>query len=288
MEHRQRSFSQQYGYEDVPVPLKLEELPTEARTHIWNLFYIGLDKSSVSDLIGDRWVGDPWTQVFQGVHISLDALPLDDLDLNFQNFCARLRRRIETQPFNKVFDLLEFVVRHRQCPSQFVKAIGGVFEHCRLAYTLDLGPPPTIIPAVSAEEGAAVVESLQGLQQAGLDGSASHLRNASSCINKGDWAGSVRESIHAVESVAGRLDPDGDRTLGSALNVIERRGALHPALKNAFVKLYGYSSDEQGIRHALFDRPEATVGKDEAVFMLGACASFASYLWRKNATGEHS
>ena len=288
MEDGQRSFSQTYGYEEVPAPLKLEELSTEARTSIWNLFYLSLDKSSVSGVMGERWIGDPWRQVFQTVHVSLDRLPIDDLDMRFETFRASLRRRIATQPFHRVFDLLEFVVRHRQCPHWFVRAMEGVFEDCRLAYALDLGPPPTIIPAVTPEEGAAVVESLRGLQQAGLGGSASHLRNASSCINKGDWAGSVRESIHAVESVAGRLDPDGDRTLGSALNVIERRGALHPALKKAFVKLYGYSSNEQGIRHALIDKPEATVGKDEAVFMLGACASFASYLWRKNATGERS
>ena len=42
------------------------------------------------------------------------------------------------------------------------------------------------------------------------------------------------------------------------------------------------SIDEQGIRHALSDNPQANVGQDEAVFMLGACASFSSYLARKH------
>ena len=46
-------------------------------------------------------------------------------------------------------------------------------------------------------------------------------------------------------------------------------------------KLYGYTSDEQGVRHSLLDQGQSNVGQDEAVFMLGACASFASYLWRK-------
>ena len=61
---------------------------------------------------------------------------------------------------------------------------------------------------------------------------------------------------------------------------------LHPALKDAFSKLYGYTSNEQGVRHALLDRTDAQAGQDEAVFMLGACASFASYLWRKHVAGE--
>ena len=125
-------------------------------------------------------------------------------------------------------------------------------------------------------------------RQAGLDGSASHLRQALECINEGDWAGSVRESIHAVESVARQLDPEAAQTLGPALKSIERRGALHPALKKAFDTLYGYTNDEQGIRHAYLSQMDAGVGLDEAVFMLGACASFASYLWRKHVAGEPS
>ena len=142
------------------------------------------------------------------------------------------------------------------------------------------------IPAVTPEEGGAVVEALQTLGKAGLGGAASHLRNASECINARDWAGSVRESIHAVESVARQLDPAASRTLQPALTSLERSGTLHPALKEAFNKLYGYTSDEQGVRHALLDRPDHNVGMDEALFMLSACASFASYLWRKHTAGE--
>ena len=147
---------------------------------------------------------------------------------------------------------------------------------------MDCGPPPTIVPAVTPKEGAIIVESLQSLRQAGLDGSAAHVRKASEFINEGDWAGSVRESIHAVESVARQLDPEAAQTLGPALKSIERRGALHPALKKAFDKLYGYTNKEQGIRHAHLGQMDERVGQDEAVFMLGACASFASYLWRKH------
>ena len=137
-------------------------------------------------------------------------------------------------------------------------------------------------------EGGAVVEALQTLRKAGLGGAASHLRNASECINARDWAGSARESIHAVESVARQLDPAASKALRPALTSLERSGTLHPALKEAFNKLYGYTSDEQGVRHALLDRPDHNVGMDEALFMLSACASFASYLWRKHVEGQAS
>lgn len=234
------------------------------------------------------WIIGDWADIFQATHTQFDNLPLDDWNTGFEFLSKNLRNRIESLPFNKVFDLIQFVLRHPSCPRQFVTQMKSTFADSRIAYTLEVGPPPTIVPAATPEEGAAVVESLQSLRQAGLNGSATHVRKASEYISEGDWAGSVRESIHAVESVARQLDPEAALTLGPALKSIERRGALHPVLKKAFDMLYGYTNNEQGIRHAHLGQMNARVGQDEAVFMLGACASFASYLWRKHVAGEPS
>lgn len=289
MGYSQLSFSQENNYEKVPGPLKLEELPQEARTRIWNLFYRYLEGASKFSRHSVRKrIGVPWTVIFKSLRDEFDCLPLDEWDSEFDGFCMDLRDRIESQPFNKVFDLIQFVLRHPECPSEFVTGMKHTFEKSRLAYTLDSGPPPTIVPAATKEEGDALVRSLQALRQGGLDGSAQHLQRASTYVNEGKWADSIRESIHAVESVARQLDPDGARTLGPALNSIERRTPLHPALKSGFQKLYGYTSDEQGIRHALLDEVSSRVGQDEAIFMLSACASFASYLWHKHAEGARS
>ena len=287
--HERLSFSQAQRYEEIPGPLKLEELPNEARTRIWNLFFVHLKKSMVtSSLGGGPWLGRAWDDMLEAAHADFHISPLDEWRSDFWPNCKKLREYIETQPFKKVFDLIQFVLRHPQRPPGFIRDMKHKFAECRLAYTIDAGPPPTILPAVTPEEGDVVVGALQTLRDGGLDASAGHLRQASERINEGDWAGSVRESIHAVESVARQLDPKASRTLGPALKSIERRGALHPALKTAFSRLYGYTSDEQGIRHASLGHADTPVGKDEAVFMLGACASFASYLWRRHVAGAPS
>lgn len=142
------------------------------------------------------------------------------------------------------------------------------------------------VSPIARQERQAVDESLQVLRDTDLNEGAAHLRQAAERIDAGDWTGSVRESIHAVESVARQLNPEAAKLLDPELNSLERQGLLHPALKSAFSKLYGHASDEQDIRHALLDQTDALVGREEAVFMLGACASFASYLWRKHAAGE--
>ena len=116
-----------------------------------------------------------------------------------------------------------------------------------------------------------------------MQGAAAHLRQAAQHINAGQQGNSIADSIHAVESVARIIDPNSNKTLGPALSSLEKAGVLkHPALKEAFKKLYGYTNDEQGIRHALLDRDSPDVGLDEAMFMFGACASFADYLVSKH------
>jgi hypothetical protein len=97
----------------------------------------------------------------------------------------------------------------------------------------------------------------------------------------GENRDAIRESIHAVESAAKLISASDKGTLPDALKVLQRQHGLHPALKEAFVRLYSYTSDEKGIRHALLESDNKDVGVDEALFMFSACTTFVSYLARK-------
>lgn len=83
---------------------------------------------------------------------------------------------------------------------------------------------------------------------------------------KPDYENSIKESISAVEEMCNViLGKSG--TLGSSLKKLEESGvSIHPSLKSAFEKIYGYTSDESGIRHAgRLDGKDATFA--EAKFM---------------------
>lgn len=92
-----------------------------------------------------------------------------------------------------------------------------------------------------------------------------------------DYENSVKESISAVEEMCNIILGKAD-TLGASLKKLEDSGvAIHPSLKEAFIKLYGYTSDESGIRHAgRIDGKNTTFA--EAKFMLIACSAFVNYL----------
>ena len=110
----------------------------------------------------------------------------------------------------------------------------------------------------------------------------SHLKRALTLMSNRehpDYRNSIKESISAVESLAKIITNMPKATLGDALKTLERSNQIHSALKDSFLKLYGYTSDEGGIRHAMLDEPNLTV--DDAKFFLLSCTSFTNYLKSK-------
>ena len=100
-----------------------------------------------------------------------------------------------------------------------------------------------------------------------------------------DYPNSIKESITAVEAAAEVISGKPKATLGDALKVIGDESA-HPALRDAFSKLYGWTSDAAGIRHASLDG--TSVGFAEAQFMVVACSAFTNYLAAKFRPGDNS
>ncbi len=157
------------------------------------------------------------------------------------------------------------------------------FASVPVAYSVQaLDSLPTIVVRPDLDSGAATQQAIETVEEKGPEGSKAHLRAATQALNQGRYADSVRESIHAVESVARTIEPNA-KALGPALNSLKQKGVLkHSALQGAFQKLYGYTSDEKGIRHALLDEGEADVDLDDSIFMFSACAAFAAYMVNRN------
>ena len=187
--------------------------------------------------------------------------------------------------FNKLLDMLEAIINDKDIDNKFADSISRLFEIHGASYWLDTSHLPyRFIPRTSKEQGEATRQAIETVEQSGIaTGATTRLREATEHLNAGRYANSISDSIHAVESVARVIDPKANKTLSLALDSLETAGLLkHPALKKAFNGLYGYTSDEQGIRHSLLERDAADVGLDEAMFMFGACASFAAYLVTKH------
>ena len=93
-----------------------------------------------------------------------------------------------------------------------------------------------------------------------------------------DYKNCIKESILAVESICKIIVGDEKASLGETIKKLKSNNInIHPALETAFLKLFGYTSDKGGIRHAegLF---VSDVSFEEAKFMLVSCSAFVNYL----------
>lgn len=99
-----------------------------------------------------------------------------------------------------------------------------------------------------------------------------------------DYENSIKESISAVEAmcciIAGLKGSTA--TLGTALKKLEENGVIiHGALRDAFSKMYGYTSDADGIRHGGIDFKNSP--SEDAKYMLISCSAFVNYLIEKHS-----
>lgn len=114
-----------------------------------------------------------------------------------------------------------------------------------------------------------------------FQGCKSHIKKALGFLSdreNPDYKNSIKESISAVESICQIIAQNSKATLGEALKKLEEHGVkIHEAMKKSFSSLYGYTSDEGGIRHCegIF---ESNVTFEEAKFMLVSCSAFVNYL----------
>jgi CBS domain-containing protein len=91
-----------------------------------------------------------------------------------------------------------------------------------------------------------------------------------------DLRNAIKEAISSVESAARVLTGKPKATLSDAIKILEKARQVHPALKDAWIKLYGYTSDEPGVRHAMTEEPGIDFAT--AKYMVVSCAAFVNLL----------
>ncbi|WP_146168594.1 AbiJ-NTD4 domain-containing protein [Sphingomonas sp. PP-CE-3G-477] len=282
LDRRSISFSQAEGAVALPSQLALREVSNELIARLWDVIQSSLRSTQRTTGLSYAELGGVWPDILRKWHIEFEHGFADEYSKRVQSWEPRIKAIFASRDYLKIFDFIQFVARRIGTDGSLYKALQTALTVSRSAYLLHDG---TLFPKVSEEEGAALTLALNLLGKNRLTGARKHLFQAGLSLSSGDYPGSVRESISAVESVVLVLDPSTDK-IGAALSNLERAGKIHRGLKTAFGALYGYTSDSEGIRHALVFENAATVDETDAIFMLGACASFVTFVIRKGALTE--
>lgn len=201
--------------------------------------------------------------------------PIDTIDEYWEYCLEKLRDHFFAAKWFEVYDFVEFVADNgpSEGKRKFIEVANSYLDRENSAYRF---VHDRIVEITSAEEIEEVEAALDGGgRYAGVQ---THLKAALALLsdrNNPDYRNSIKESISAVESLSKQLASSKGGTLGAVLKSLEKAKKLHPAMKSAFSSLYGYSSDADGIRHALLE--ESNLTKADARFMLVCCSAFINY-----------
>jgi hypothetical protein len=268
VDRKRLTFEQAEGAEPLPSQLGLKEISRELRIRLWEKLHNSINSSDQPK----------WDEILLRKHIYRYLLPHDEFPSIRLSARTNVKVLILQGDHLQVFGFLQWVLRQPEVPQRLHEDIEDALRQSRAAYAVF--DRDTIVPIGSDAERETLARAFTDVAASEFHGARAHLRNAASELTAGNYGPSIRESIHAVETVARVLEPEA-KTLGPALSKLEKSVRIHPALRNGFSNLYGFTNDEEGIRHALLDEPVAQVDETDALYMLGSCASFVSYLINK-------
>ncbi|HDR9253369.1 MULTISPECIES: AbiJ-NTD4 domain-containing protein [Burkholderia cepacia complex] len=276
-------FSDRIGVTQTPEMLQIDEIDAQLRASIWNIIHS----------LFESQVNEKWVLLARAMAVNVTKTPLDDLPkLPFQKQ-QWVRGCYDAMEWYEVYNFIEFLVDNANRilrsmggqSTQLIEAFNGVLERERSGYRFVAG---VLSPITTREELEAVEDAVQSTGRAALAGANEHLRTALALLGQKpepDYRNATKEAISAIESVTKILGESSAQGLSGALADLNKKVEIHPSLRNAFVKLYGYASNEEGVRHSLGDE-SANVGFDEAKYMIVACSAFMNYLISKaNAAG---
>ena len=275
-----QSFSERHGFKTVRYEVQINDFDDDTRVAIWNTYYEHLQYllgSNEPDLHRTltRNATYYWTKFLR-----------KDLD-QFTDYAGSiwfLKGVLTKGQFWESLDFIEMVAQERLLSSRtarFLESMNSVFEDHLVGYRI-VGEQ--VVALDNRTEVEAVGEALEAVSTEPLSGVRHGLENAIRLFSdrrKPDFPNSVKESISAVEGMVRHIT--GKTKFSDGLAELQKKGVEVPTeIRRAWGTLYGWASQEDGVRHAATALP--TVDRPAARFMLVACSAFVTYLVDKSGS----
>ncbi len=271
-------FSERIGKRIPNKIIQIESIDEDLKNSLWNaltLFYwVKFSNGSYQNIIGSN-LEDLFTRLW----LHFFKKPIDEMEIYFPNERQNLKKYFFNAQWYDAYSFIEFVAHNGPTlvKEQFIGITNVYMARENSAYRFVSGKICEITSEEEIKEIESAIESCQPYAGVKI-----HLESAISLLSDKEnpnYRNSIKESVSAVESLCKEITGKGKTTLGEALKLLETSGEIHPALKSAFSAIYGYTSDADGIRHALME--EETLTKADARFMLISCSAFVNYIIEK-------
>ena len=267
-----KTFSERKGLKPVSEIIQIDSMTEALRNSLWNA--LDIQFWSKKDFVHSQYRSPRIKRFSRLLWVKYFKKPVDSRPYGGDEILKIIRQYFFSCEWYEVYDFLEFIVSEHEDSTPRLADLLNVFLEQELSgYRFAAGH---LIDVTSQEEIQMIEEAARDSRFAGVSAHIDRALELYADRENPDFRNSIKESISAVESIARVVSGHDKATLGDALKAIEKSGQLHPALKEGFLSLYGYTSDEQGIRHAMLDNPNLTAA--DARYFLVSCSSFVNYL----------
>lgn len=285
-------FSQRYGLKPIKMAIQIDCMDDDLRNGLWNCLIVSFFRPLEDDFIsrmprvkdlnehGRSFIERLWHDFFK--------MPIDSVPPHYSGIYAYIRNYCFQGSYGDVYDILEWIAQNHYDSSRsdtFMSECNQTLEKEVSGYRF---VDDKIVLITSDEEIAAVEEAVKIPNPFG--GPRAQIKSALKKLSdrkSPDYAGSIKDSISAVEGTLTIITRRQVTRFADALGFLKKKRIidLHPALGEAFKKMYGYTSNtKQGIRHALLEEPNLT--SEDAKYMLVVCSAFINYLITKVSKGQ--
>lgn len=282
-----QKFSDRIGVTTPNDVIQTDSMSRELRNQLWNSFdiyylsrtYDTPDHLTLQDSYLYKLALSVWMYYFKN---TIDTLPY------FENeFVKELRQYILKKDWFHVYNLLDYCLDYTEetevNKTEYIDFTNSLLKDELSGYRII---DDCFAPITNEEQLKAIKHSLELSKEKGLNGVYSHISAAIQLlstkeIKKTDkYRNTIKESISAVEALCNKLNKKKSDGLKGALKLLEGKVKIHGALKEGFIKLYGYTSDSDGIRHTIMDEPDLDF--EDAIYMLVTCSGFINYIIQKS------
>lgn len=279
-------FSERNGYKPIRSIIQKESMDERLRVSLWNVLHECLWDRAFSNQESFCTLDSHLGKLIKSYWSTFFQLPLDLIPEEFEEALQQIRKYFFNFKWYETYDFIENTIEYYPTwyvsPNfKFIDDLNNVLERENSAYRII---NEHVIEITSEQEIQSIETALENTNQ--YLGVQQHLNQALKLMSdrqKPDYRNSIKESVSALEGMCQKILKKDKVTLGDAIGQIEKQYPIHPALKASIKSLYGYTSDADGIRHAMLD--ESNLSYIDAKFMLVACTNFINYLIDK--TKDH-
>jgi hypothetical protein len=270
-------FSERINKREIKVEIQLDYIDPELKNGLWNILcaYLftplkdrtqWLEESNFEAICEDIW--------FSHFKEAIDSMPIST-----EGVVKEIRKRFFSWNYLETYDFIDFLATSND--DSFDK--DGYVEAMNFVLKRDLSGYRFInyilSPITNEGEINTIEEAILKTSEISLNGVNIHLSEALVKLSdkrNPDYRNSIKESISALESLCQKITGEPKAELGKALKLLNSKLPIHGSLGQGFTKLYGYTSDGDGIRHAMME--ETNLDQEDALYMLVTISSFINYL----------